>query len=229
MTIDVRDLQQRLSNAGYPVAIDGDIGPKTYAALFAFVGRQQVGPRLIDIGRAADTALPGAAIVTPLRLRHALAQWAVETGGFTRFEENLSYSAQRLCAVWPKRFPTLASAEPFANNPQALANRVYAARMGNTDPGDGWRFRGRGMTMLTGRANYTEASHLTGVDVVANPDLVAQAETGMAVACAFWAANGINQFADDDDIAGVRVKVNGGNIGLDEAKRFYARAAIVIK
>lgn len=227
--MNVRNVQQRLARAGYACADDGDLGPKTYAALFAFVGRQQVNPRLTDLGAAADKYFGPAGITTPLRLRHALAQWATETGGFTRFEENLNYSAQRLCAVWPKRFPTLASAQPFANNPQALANRVYGGREGNTDPMDGWRYRGRGATQLTFKDNYAEASHLTGLDLTGNPDAVAESDTGLRVACAYWTARDINHFADADDLESVRIKVNGGVNGLDDARRYLARAAIVIQ
>lgn len=83
-----------------------------------------------------------AGMVTPARICHFLAQCFVESRGFTDVEEDLSYSAKRLVQVWPKRFPTIESAAPYAHNPEALANKVYGGRMGNTDPGDGWKFRG---------------------------------------------------------------------------------------
>ena len=84
-----------------------------------------------------------------------LAEAAHETGEKMQpVSENLNYSAQRLTQVWPKRFPTIASAKPYANNPQRLANKVYGGRLGNVDPNDGWLFRGRGLAQITGRENY---------------------------------------------------------------------------
>lgn len=84
-----------------------------------------------------------------------LAEAYHETGGAMQpISENLNYSAQRLTQVWPKRFPTIASAKPYANNPQRLANKVYGGRLGNVDPNDGWLFRGRGLAQITGRENY---------------------------------------------------------------------------
>ena len=93
---------------------------------------------------------------TPLaHLAAILAEAHHETGGQMQpVSENLNYSARRLTEVWPSRFPTIAAAAPFANNPQRLANKVYGGRLGNVDPGDGWLFRGRGLAQITGRENY---------------------------------------------------------------------------
>ncbi|KSV79535.1 lytic enzyme [Sinorhizobium sp. GW3] len=93
---------------------------------------------------------------TPLaHLAAILAEAHHETGGAMQpVSENLNYSAKRLTEVWPSRFPTLAAAAPYANNPQRLANKVYGGRLGNVDPGDGWLFRGRGLAQITGRENY---------------------------------------------------------------------------
>ena len=79
-----------------------------------------------------------------------LAQILHESAMLERLEEGLSYSAERLCAVWPGRFPTIAAAQPYARNPDALANKAYGGRLGNTQPGDGWRFRSRGLMQVTG-------------------------------------------------------------------------------
>lgn len=104
-------------------------------------------------------------------LAYALATAFHETGGrMVPIVENMRYSAARMVKVWPTRFPTLASAKPYAGRPEALANFVYGGRLGNIEPGDGWRFRGRGHVQITGRANYAKIRDLTGVDVVANPD-----------------------------------------------------------
>jgi len=100
-----------------------------------------------------------AGIVTPARICHFLAQCFVESSGFTDAEEDLSYSAKRLTQVWPKRFPTIESAQPYARNPEALANKVYGGRMGNTESGDGWKYRG-GLKQLTGKDNAPAAARL---------------------------------------------------------------------
>lgn len=91
------------------------------------------------------------------RIAEFVAQIANETGGFRTFEENLNYSAKRIMEVWPSRVPNLAAAAPLAHNPEALANVVYQRpREGNTQPGDGWRYRGRGALQLTFRNNYRQ-------------------------------------------------------------------------
>lgn len=226
--MDVRAIQAALCAARYQVSVDGDLGPQTYSALFAFVGRSQVTQMTAALGAAADKWLPPAQITTSLRLKHALAQWAVETGGFKRLEEDLDYSAQRLTQVWPSRYPTIAAATPYAGHPIALANKTYGGRFGNTKPNDGWTYRGRGPTQLTFRDNYAEAARLTGLDLLGDPDAVAEADTGLRVACAYWTARGINAAADRNDITAVRKAVNGGSIGLDEAKRYFARASLII-
>jgi putative chitinase len=227
--MDVRAIQAALTAAGYPCAVDGQIGARTYAALFAFVGRQQVTPLITELGKAADQYFVPAGLTSSLRLAHALAQWAVETGGFKRMEEDLDYSAERLTVVWPKRFPTIAWAAPYAHNPVALANKSYGGRLGNSTVGDGWLYRGRGLTQLTGRANYIEAARITGLDLVGNPNSVAEPATGLRVACAYWSTRGINAAADADDVAHVRQLVNGGQNGIDEAKRYLARAKAVLR
>lgn len=117
----------------------------------------------------------GQLVGLPLKhLAYALGTGYHETGGRMQpVNENLNYSsAQRLCEVWPSRFPTKASAAPYVRNPQKLANRVYANRMGNGPEasGDGWRYRGRALPQLTGKENYAKASKLVGVDLIADPD-----------------------------------------------------------
>lgn len=104
-------------------------------------------------------------------LAYILATAHHETGArFAPVEENLNYSAKRLTQVWPKRFPTIAAAAPYANNPQALANKVYGGRLGNTAPDDGWRYRGRGLVQVTGKDNYAK------YDLADNPDAASQNE-----------------------------------------------------
>jgi putative chitinase len=153
-------------------------------------------------------------IDTPSRQAAFLGQVAVESANLTRLEENLNYSASRLCAVWPSRFPTLASAQPFANNPAGLANKVYGGRMGNTLPTSGYKYRGRGLKQLTGYDNYNAFFRASGIDVVRNPDLLLNPAEAAASAAWFWQANNCNVFADRSDIEGLTRRINGGLNGL---------------
>ncbi len=159
-----------------------------------------------------------AQITTPRRIAAFLGQTAAESGGFRRLEEDLGYSAPRLCQVWPSRFPTLASAQPFAFRPEALANQVYANRMGNGDAasGDGWRFRGRGLIQLTGRAAYERfaASCGLGLDDVINA--AATADGAARTAIWFWESNGLNGLADAWALDRITMRINGGMQGAAE-------------
>jgi putative chitinase len=93
----------------------------------------------------------------PRWLAYIMATAHHETGArFAPIEENLNYSAKRLCQVWPSRFPNASAAAPYAGSPEKLANKVYGGRMGNVAPGDGWKYRGRGLVQITGRTNYAK-------------------------------------------------------------------------
>jgi len=170
-----------------------------------------------------------AGLTTPGRLCHFMAQIAHESGGLTRLEEGLSYSADRLTQVWPKRFPTLAAATPYARNPVALANKVYGGRMGNTQPGDGYRFRGRGLIQLTGKDNYTLAAKYSGFPLVEDPGLAANPSNAARIALGFWKSAGLNDEADRDDIEAITRVINGGLHGLDDRKAWLAKARKVFK
>lgn len=214
--------QQRLG-----VRVDGVPGRETFTALFRRMG---AAPAVsVELGQSAAVHFTDAGLVTPLRVAHACAQWATETGGFKRFIESMNYSAERIRQVWPSRFPTLASAMPFANNPRALANRTYGGRNGNlvgTD--DGFRFIGRGPSMLTGRANYADAERRTGLPLLANPDLASRPVEGIEIACAYWKARGVNVHADADDVRACRLAINGGVIGLEECRDWLETAKAVL-
>ena len=145
-----------------------------------------------------------------------LAQLSVESARLTRLEENLKYSAERLVAVWPARFKSVADALPYANNSEALANKVYAGRMGNAAPGDGYRYRGRGFIQLTGKANYKAFATASGVDVVANPDLLLEPELAAESAAWLWQSNGCNELADAGELVRISKRVNGGTHALPE-------------
>lgn len=175
-----------------------------------------------DIIAAIISSLPGIStshhLDTPLRLATFLAHVATETGGLTALEENLRYSAARLTKVWPSRFPDIASAAPYANNPEKLANRVYGGRLGNVNQGDGWTYRGRGMFQTTGRENYRRAGF------EASPDYLAKAGPAFAAAIQFWRDRNIAELADRDDIVASTKAINGGLNGLSERKIYLNRA-----
>jgi putative chitinase len=180
-----------------------------------------------EAAQALDAAACRFKINSPARIAHWLGQAFHESGGFTRLSENLNYSAQRLCEVWPSRFPNIEAASHFAFNPQALADKVYGGRMGNTQPGDGWRFRGGGYFQLTGRETYTAAAAGTGLDINHNPDLI-RSPYGAAISAGwFWSSKGLNVLADVDDIVGITKRINGGLIGLAERKAAVARAKVI--
>lgn len=158
------------------------------------------------------------------QLAAALATVATECG-FAPIEENLNYSAGRLMQVWPSRFPTLAAAAPYAGNPQALANLVYANRLGNGGPasGDGWRYRGRGDVQCTGRANYRTYSPAP-FDLERQPELLTQYGVSALNFCEYWTRRGCGRYADAGDLKRVRISVNGGLIGWAQFQLYHARA-----
>ena len=165
--------------------------------------------------------LAKAAITAPRCIAAFLGQCAVESAGFLVLEENLSYSAERLCQVWPGRFPTVAAADACAFQPELLANQVYAGRMGNggVHSGDGWRFRGRGLIQISGRANYVRyaaAMNLALDEAVLN----AATPAGAAESAAwFWKVNRLNELAAAWSIDLITRKINGGT--TDAAQRSH--------
>lgn len=196
-------------------------------------------PHASPLGRAifaeADTVLPASKIDSPLRVVHFLPQCFEESGGLVRFEENLRYSAKRLCAVWPNRFPTIESALPYAWDPTdpdrediALADLVYGARMGNQRNGinddDGWKYRGRGPLQATGYDMYAQLSDLCGLDLISQPELACDPRYALGIACTIWTdILHCNPLADRDDLKAVTRAVNGGLTNLD-MRRAYLTA-----
>ncbi len=187
-----------------------------------------------DEWRAAlNEAMDRFDITTPRRAAAFLAQVAHESDEFQRLEENLSYTAARLCAVWPNRFATVDAARPYERNPQLLANYVYARRLGNGDvaTGDGWRFRGRGLIQLTGRGNYRSCGVAIALPLEAEPDRLEQPEPAALAAAQFWNSRGLNHLADDEsgdtddeDFVSITKIVNGGTAGLKSRQMYWARA-----
>lgn len=170
-------------------------------------------------------------IDTPAREAAFVGQVAHESAGLTKLEEGLSYSAERLVAVWPHRFPDAEVAASYARNPRALANKVYAERMGNGDEasGDGYKYRGRGPIQLTGKDSYREYGNALGADLVSDPDgLIRVPRLGCAAACRFFLMKGCNELADAGDITAITRRVNGGVEGLDDRIHLTAAAVKVL-
>lgn len=185
---------------------------------------------------ALNQAARACAIAGPLRRAAFLAQVMVESSELRHVDEALGYSPQRLRAVWPQRFPTDEIAQRYAHNPAALANKVYAGRMGNGDEasGDGWRYHGRGLIQLTGRDNYAAFARAMGVDALARPELLLEPAGAALSAAWFWQSKGLNELADGTDgpdadklFETITRRINGGTLGLDERRRYWrlARAA----
>ena len=156
---------------------------------------------------------------TDLRMAHLLGQTMYESGCLRHVEENLNYSAKGLLRTFPKYF-NATTAQQYAYKPQAIANRVYANRMGNgtEQSGDGWRFRRRGLIQLTGRANYQAyaKSPLCQGDLMNHPEWLAQFPGAIKSALWFWQQNGLSALADKDDVRSVTRRINGGLNGLSE-------------
>lgn len=153
---------------------------------------------------------------TPKRQAAFIGQCTVESANFTRLQENLNYSAQRLTQVWFSRFPNVSMAEPYAHNPEKLANFVYAGRMGNLQDGDGWKFHGRGLIQLTGRENYENCGNGIGVDLIHNPDVLLTPQYAALSAGWFWGKRGLNLLADAQEYGTMTRRINGGLTNLEE-------------
>jgi putative chitinase len=141
--------------------------------------------------------------------------------------ESLNYRAERLLQVWPTRFKTIADATPYAHNAEALANNVYSGRMGNVNPGDGWKFIGRGLMQITGRESYERYGKALGIDLAGNPDLATDPQYTLAIAGEEWVASKCNEYADADDIKKVTKAINGGYIGLKERGDWLAKTTAI--
>lgn len=165
-------------------------------------------------------------VSTKLRQAAFLAQAGHESDGFHILSENMNYNADRLLEIFPKHF-TLAQAGAYARNPEQIANRVYANRMGNGDEasGDGWKFRGGGIFQLTGRNDYRAFGQFQGLDFEAEPDRVRVPGWVAAMSAGWeWERSKMNALADLGNIDAVSKRLNGGSNGLDDRRRRYAVA-----
>jgi putative chitinase len=196
------DTQRRLNSFGYQLSTDGIPGPKTYAALFAFMGAKDTAAAF---GAAAAQYFPEFEIVTPLRIAHFLAQAAAETGNFRYLRE-----------IWG---PT-------------EAQQRYDGRddLGNNEPGDGLKYRGRGVFQITGRDNYLRYGKRLGLDLVDHPELAEDPATALHIACLYWTDHRLNDYADADNILGTSNGINRGNpASIKEPNGYAARKAALRK
>ena len=192
--MSLKSLQEKVG-----VTADGAFGPGTMKAAMAYYE------------------------LTPVRAAHFFAQTAHETGGYKAFSENLNYSAKGLQGIFGKYFPGTLE-ESYARQPEKIANRVYASRMGNGDEasGDGWKYRGRGALQLTGKANYAAfAEYLKKPEILDTPDLVATTYA-FESAMFFFDRNKLwsicDQGVNDASILALTKRINGGTHGLDDRK-----------
>lgn len=177
--------------------------------------------------------LPRYGIDTPDRVAGFIAQCSHESADFRILEENLNYSEKALNSVFSRYFgnPPKRRAADYARNPKMIANYVYqdefrsaAGALGNTNPGDGWKFRGRGLKQLTGRSNYTAFGKTVNMTAEDAADYVSSRAGALESACWFWKAANCNRFADSGDIVGMSRAINGGTIGLADRQNRWNRA-----
>ena len=220
---------------------DGIVGDGTWSKMFGGVAPSVIkedvviakaGPLNIDklkghIPDAVIAQIPETAakfnITNNLRLAHFLSQCGHESGGFKAVNENLNYSAKGLMGTFKKYFPNDELARQYERKPEKIANRVYASRMANGDEasGDGYRFCGRGLIQLTGRANYTKFAADLGISIEETVAYLETPEGAVSSAGWFWDNNNLNQYCDNDDFVTLTKRINGGTIGLEDRQHHY--------
>ena len=202
---DGRSTQRNLVTAGFDVKVDGVLGALSFAALLVCASARPPWkvPSAPAIGAALATGLETAQINSPLRLRHFLAQAACETFGFTRLVES------------------------DGGDPNYFARYEGMKALGNTEPGDGARFKGRGLLDTTGRWNYGELARETGLDCVNHPELLELPADAVEAATLFWQKRGCNAAADANDIRRVTFLVNGGYNGLQDRQTYFGRLGVI--
>lgn len=182
---------------------------------------------------ALKQLLPDYEINTAKRIAAFVAQCSHESAGFTALKENLNYKPATLRKLFPKYFPDDAIANKYASMPnkqEAIANRIYANRMGNgpEESGDGYRYCGRGLIQLTGKQNYTWFAASLSITPEEATEYLATFEGAAQSACWFWETNKLNEWADKGDIVTLTKRINGGTIGLDDRIKHYEHALHVL-
>ncbi len=195
-----------------------------------------------------NTAMSRYQIVGVKRIAAFTAQVGHESGHLMRLVENLNYSADGLANTWPSRYAdpdgkgvyvkvqvagklrnkpnTLALS--IDRKPEQIANIAYGNRMGNTAPGDGWKYRGRGLIQITGKNNYQACGEALGLDLIAQPELLEKPQHACMSAAWFWATNGLNTLADAGKFDAITQRINGGQTGAADRLVLYVRALKVL-
>ena len=190
--------------------------------------------------RQGDALFQEHGITTPLRMTHFLAQALHETGGFTVLRESMNYSASRLIEIFGvnrhSAAVTAVGAGILARQPEAIAERVYglgnrrkAHELGNTQPGDGFRYRGNGVLQTTGRGNHQRMGAACGIDFEGNPELVIVPEHALKPALHEWTENNLNVSADKNDIHTITLRINGGLTGLPDREAWFSKVWMLLK
>ena len=169
-------------------------------------------------------------INTPKRIAAFMAQCGHESGGFVWLTENLNYSAAGLMKTFAKYFPDQATAIAYARQPDKIANKVYANRMGNGNEasGDGAKFKGRGLIQVTGKDNYFWFASSLGITPEEASEYMQTFEGAAQSACWYWEQASQNKLADAGDILTMTKRINGGTIGLADRQKHYAHALHVL-
>ena len=183
-----------------------------------------------------NKALPKYGITTPERIAGFTSQCAHESGDFNQLRENLNYSQQSLERVFPRYFgPGKRNAAEYARNPEKIANYVYmdefrTSKLGNTQPGDGAKFIGRGLKQLTGRDNYSRFAKDYDMTAEQAAEWLETKEGALASALWFWNTKNLNEVADAEpgDVVRITKIINGGNIGLADRKQRYDKAMAIL-
>jgi len=194
---------------------------------------------MADLATAINRHAPAYGIDSRMRMAAFLANACHETGGFARLTESLNYSVAGLKTTFGRHRISLAECERYGRKPgrpadqQSIANIVYGGawgrkNLGNTHPGDGWRFRGSGLMQTTGRANFQAVANAGLPGVMVNPDLLRTPDDGTLAACIFWRSRRLNEPADRGDIDRVRRAINGGTLGMAEVRAALRRALDVL-
>src|SRR5438270_1894681 len=176
--------------------------------------------------------------VSGLRLAHFMAQVLHESGGFTIMYESLNYKADALISLFSRARISVADAEKYGRtdahpaDQRMIGDTIYGGdwgriNLGNTQPDDGYAFRGTGLLQMTGRGSRTTIGTKLGVDLVNNPDNAADPKYLLSIACEEWNEKGCNPFADKDDILTVTKKINGGTNGLDSRKAWLVKTKAI--
>lgn len=233
----IKTLQTRLTQAGFSCVVDGHLGPMTLAAYMGFLAGRKPDAAITERAAALSAHWPmfhersNPQGWTKLRLAHFLAQVCHETGGWRTFEENLHYATPaRLNKMFSAVTSDAHAAALIAKGSKAIANCVYANRLGNGSEGsgDGWRYRGQGDIQITGADNYSIHGNAIGLNIHAHPEIVQQPDVSIRVALSYWRLNMINAAADQNNAARVTLLINGKAMeGLAQRKGLTEKALSV--